>query len=175
MKISQSTFITYIYRLGISIIMFLYTSCTHISKDYEKHVDNIDYLNKLDTNSIDNIINQPNKLNRQHLQSKNIIYFPLDQYNIPSVFFDILDVHAIFLRKNPLHHIIIEGHTDERGTPEYNIGLGERRAYSIKKYLQSKGVLSNQISTISYGKEKPVSFGHTEESYSQNRRGVLLY
>lgn len=111
----------------------------------------------------------------QNLKLKNTIYFPLDQYCVLPIFFEILDLHADFLCNNPLYKIIIEGHTDERGTPEYNIGLGERRAYAVKKYLQSKGVLSNQMDTVSYGKEKPIAFGQNEESYSKNRRVVLLY
>ena len=71
--------------------------------------------------------------------------------------------------------IIIEGHTDERGTPEYNIALGERRARAVARYMQNLGVDVNQLSIVSYGEEKPIAPGHTESSWQQNRRAVINY
>ncbi|VAX76356.1 Peptidoglycan-associated lipoprotein [Serratia symbiotica] len=111
----------------------------------------------------------------QELQNGNTIYFGLDKYNISIAFTQILDAHATFLRNNASYKVTIEGHTDERGTPEYNIALGERRANSVKMYLQGKGVLADQISLLSYGKEKPAVTSHDEEAYSKNRRAVLVY
>ncbi|MGQ7179132.1 peptidoglycan-associated lipoprotein Pal, partial [Escherichia coli] len=83
--------------------------------------------------------------------------------------------HANFLRSNPSYKVTVEGHADERGTPEYNISLGERRANAVKMYLQGKGVSADQISIVSYGKEKPAVLGHDEAAYSKNRRAVLVY
>nr|WP_024967463.1 peptidoglycan-associated lipoprotein Pal [Pantoea sp. IMH] len=115
------------------------------------------------------------RLQMQELQRNNIVYFGLDKYDIQSDFAQMLDAHATFLRNNPSYKVTIEGHADERGTPEYNIALGERRASSVKMYLQGKGVSADQISIVSYGKEKPAVLGHDESAYAKNRRAVLVY
>ncbi|RLR18411.1 peptidoglycan-associated lipoprotein Pal [Sodalis-like symbiont of Bactericera trigonica] len=115
------------------------------------------------------------RLQMQELQRKNIIYFDLDKYNISSEFAQMLDAQANFLRTNPSYKVTIEGHADERGTPEYNIALGERHANAVKMYLQGKGVSADQIAIVSYGKEKPVVLGHDESAYAKNRRAVLVY
>lgn len=115
------------------------------------------------------------RLQMQELQRNNIVYFDLDKYDIRSDFAQILDAHAAFLRSNPSYKVTIEGHADERGTPEYNIALGERRANAVQMYLQGKGVSSDQISIVSYGKEKPAVLGHDEAAYAKNRRAVLVY
>lgn len=93
----------------------------------------------------------------QELQNNNIVYFGFDKYDISPEFQQMLDAHAAFLRNNPSYKVTVEGHADERGTPEYNIALGERRANAAKMYLQGKGVNGEQISIVSYGKEKPGS------------------
>ena len=111
----------------------------------------------------------------QELQKNNIVYFDLDKYDIRSDFAAMLDAHANFLRSNPSYKVTVEGHADERGTPEYNIALGERRANAVKMYLQGKGVSADQISIVSYGKEKPAVLGHDEAAYAKNRRAVLVY
>ncbi|KAA1446902.1 peptidoglycan-associated lipoprotein Pal, partial [Escherichia coli] len=109
----------------------------------------------------------------QELQNNNIVYFGFDKYDISSDFSQLLDAHAAFLRSNPSYKVVVEGHADERGTPEYNIALGERRANAVKMYLQGKGVSGEQISIVSYGKEKPAVLGHDEAAYAKNRRAVL--
>ena len=86
-----------------------------------------------------------------------------------------MQAHAKYLRENPDAHIIIEGHTDERGTPEYNIALGERRARSVARYMQNLGVDVNQLSIVSYGEEKPLVVGHNENAWAKNRRAVINY
>lgn len=111
----------------------------------------------------------------QELQQNNIVYFDFDKYDIRPDFAQMLDAHAAFLRNNPSYKVTIEGHADERGTPEYNIALGERRASAVKMYLQGKGVSGDQIAIVSYGKEKPAVLGHDEAAYAKNRRAVLVY
>lgn len=111
----------------------------------------------------------------QELQSNNIVYFGFDKYDVAPEYAQILDQHAAFMRGNPSVKITVEGHADERGTPEYNIALGERRANAVKMYLQSKGVNGEQIAIVSYGKEKPAVLGHDETAYAKNRRAVLAY
>lgn len=115
------------------------------------------------------------RLQMQELQKDNIVYFGLDKFDIQSEFAQMLDAHAKFLCSNPSYKVTVEGHADERGTPEYNISLGERRATAVKMYLQVKGVSADQISIVSYGKEKPAVLGHDESAYAKNRRAVLVY
>ncbi|PKH20581.1 peptidoglycan-associated lipoprotein [Enterobacterales bacterium CwR94] len=115
------------------------------------------------------------RLQMQQLQQNNIVYFGLDKYDVQSDYAQMLDQHAAFLRGNPSYKVTVEGHADERGTPEYNISLGERRANAVKMYLQGKGVSADQISIVSYGKEKPAVLGHDEAAYAKNRRAVLVY
>ncbi|MBS0848576.1 peptidoglycan-associated lipoprotein Pal [Citrobacter sp. JGM124] len=115
------------------------------------------------------------RLQMQQLQQNNIVYFGLDKYDVSPDFANMLDSHANFLRSNPSYKVTVEGHADERGTPEYNISLGERRANAVKMYLQGKGVSADQISIVSYGKEKPAVLGHDEAAYAKNRRAVLVY
>ncbi len=115
------------------------------------------------------------RLQMQQLQQNNIVYFGLDKYDVSSEFAAMLDAHANFLRSNPSYKVTVEGHADERGTPEYNIALGERRSNAVKMYLQGKGVSADQISVVSYGKEKPAVLGHDEAAYAKNRRAVLVY
>ncbi|ACR70017.1 peptidoglycan-associated lipoprotein Pal [Edwardsiella ictaluri] len=115
------------------------------------------------------------RLQMQELQKNNIVYFGLDKYDVTPDYMQELDAHAAFLRSNPSYKVTVEGHTDERGTPEYNIALGERRANAVKMYLQGKGVSADQIDIVSYGKEKPAVLGHDEAAYAKNRRAVLVY
>lgn len=104
-----------------------------------------------------------------------LVYFDFDKSDIRAEFRDMLDAHAAFLVANPTQMIVLEGHADERGTREYNLGLGERRSKQVAAYLQVKGVSAAQIDTVSYGEEKPLAIGKTEAEYSQNRRVEIVY
>jgi peptidoglycan-associated lipoprotein len=110
------------------------------------------------------------------LESKLLkdIHFDFDKYDIRPGDAEILKGNAALLMKHPTVKIQIEGHCDERGTIEYNLALGERRANSAKKYLISLGMPADRISTISYGKEKPLDPGHNEEAWAKNRRDHLI-
>jgi peptidoglycan-associated lipoprotein len=103
------------------------------------------------------------------------IHFDFDKSMIKPEFAKILDAHAAFLVANPAKSVTIEGHADERGTPEYNIALGERRAVAVATYLEGMGVESSQISVVSYGEEKPFNLAHSEEAWAENRRAELDY
>jgi peptidoglycan-associated lipoprotein len=98
------------------------------------------------------------------------IYFDFDKYDLRSSDREILNLNAMVLKENPTVRIRIEGNCDERGTVEYNLALGERRASSARDYLINLGVDSNRISIISYGKERPLYPGHNEGAWSKNRR-----
>jgi len=102
------------------------------------------------------------------------IHFEFDKYDIRRVDEEILKENAVLLKKNPKMKVQIEGHCDERGTVEYNLALGERRASNTKKYLVFLGIPSDRISTISYGKERPLDKGHHEEAWARNRRSHVV-
>jgi len=106
------------------------------------------------------------------LESKMLkdIHFDFDKYDIRPGDAEILKENAALLMKYPNVKIQIEGHCDERGTVEYNLALGERRANSTKRYLVSLGISGDRISTISYGEERPLDPGHNEEAWTKNRR-----
>jgi peptidoglycan-associated lipoprotein len=103
----------------------------------------------------------------------NTIYFGFDRYNLTPEAEQVLGQVVNWLNMYNSRNVIVEGHTDKRGTKEYNIGLGSRRAESVKKFLADRGVDSNRISTISYGKEMPVTESETEEGHALNRRAHL--
>jgi len=100
------------------------------------------------------------------------IFFGYDQFNLSGDARATLDKQAAWLKANPSTTVRVEGHCDERGTREYNLALGERRANSVKDYLAASGVNPARIVTISWGKEKPVANGSNEAAWRQNRRGV---
>ena len=102
------------------------------------------------------------------------VYFETNKHNINSAAAFTLEAQANWLNSTPGFQIIIEGHCDERGTREYNLALGERRANSVKEFLVSLGVEPGRISTISYGKERPAADGSTSESWAENRRSVTI-
>lgn len=109
------------------------------------------------------------------LLSVRTVYFDFDESTIRGEFVDVLRAHAGYLIGKPSAVLSIEGHADERGSREYNIALGERRALAIRRFLEAEGVNGGQLSTISYGEERPVSMAHDESAWSQNRRGELVY
>jgi len=102
------------------------------------------------------------------------IYFDTDQYNIDSQDQAALSRQAQWLLQYPVKRVTIEGHCDERGTRDYNLALGERRANAAKNYLVSLGVNAAQLTTVSYGKERPIALGSNETSWSRNRRAVTI-
>lgn len=108
-------------------------------------------------------------------QEDQTVYFDYDKSKVDAKYLELLQAHADYLVKNPSTKVMIEGHTDERGTPEYNIALGERRAKAVAQYLQSLGVMASQITTVSYGEEKPVDLSRTSQGFAKNRRAVLVY
>lgn len=106
--------------------------------------------------------------------SSDRVYFGFDQYNVDAEDQATLQSQAQWLQRNPAIRVTLEGHADERGTRDYNIALGERRANAAKNYLASLGIDANRIQVISYGKERPAELGSTEEAYAKNRRAVTV-
>jgi peptidoglycan-associated lipoprotein len=123
-----------------------------------------------DTGSAFNQLDDP-----QSPLSVRIIYFEYDSSEIRSDYRSTIEAHALYLQQNPNTSIILEGHADERGSREYNLALGERRAKTVKQQMLLLGANSNQIRLVSYGEERPASDGHDDASWQQNRRVEILY
>ncbi|AAO27007.1 peptidoglycan-associated lipoprotein precursor [Buchnera aphidicola str. Bp (Baizongia pistaciae)] len=146
--------------------------------------------NKLNSNNVDTFYEQETNKSKQQLtnfsednfdetleklKKGNTIYFPFNNHQVNSKYAKNLNDLAQFLCHHSNQKIMIEGHTDSRGTNKYNMYLGQKRADSVKLYLESKGVSNQQITTVSYGSSKPVAHGNKENSYSKNRRSVIIY
>ncbi|HET6807393.1 MAG TPA: peptidoglycan-associated lipoprotein Pal [Frateuria sp.] len=106
---------------------------------------------------------------------QRVVYFDFDKTEIKPEFQQIMACHAKYLQDRPESHIRLEGNTDERGTREYNLGLGERRGNAVSDALQANGGSASQVEVISYGKEKPVCREHNEDCWSKNRRVEIVY
>lgn len=132
-----------------------------------EHMDGMDHADS--ATSLDPL-NDPDSL-----LSQRVFYFEFDRSDIREEYRDALKAHADYLADNPAVNVTVEGHADERGTREYNIALGERRANAIKRMLVLNGVSASQVRVISYGEERPVALGHNEEAWAQNRRAIIDY
>ena len=117
-----------------------------------------------------NAINDP-----QNVLSIKTIYFAFDSSDISAEDIEVIKHHGKYLALHPDVTLRLEGHTDERGTREYNIALADRRAQAVKKLILFQGVSPSQVTIISYGEEKPAAFGHDEEAWRLNRRAELVY
>ncbi|MEO8443592.1 MAG: peptidoglycan-associated lipoprotein Pal [Gammaproteobacteria bacterium] len=108
-------------------------------------------------------------------QENRIIYFAYDRFDIKPEYNAVLQAHAKYLSGNPAARVRLEGHADERGSREYNIGLGEKRAQAVRNILLLQGAVSDQITTVSFGEERPAVIGSDEEAWSLNRRVEIVY
>lgn len=103
------------------------------------------------------------------------IYFDYDSSDIRPRFLDTLRAHASYLSSDPAAQVTLDGHTDERGTREYNLALGYHRAGAVRDFLRAEGAPPGRLRTMSYGEEQPAELGHTETAWSRNRRVELVY
>ncbi len=108
------------------------------------------------------------------LLGTRVIYFDFDRSEIRPEYYDVLRAHAQRLNREPNSRLVIEGHADERGSREYNIALGERRANAVLSFLRAEGVAGGQLASLSYGEEQPLDLGHDETAWSANRRAELV-
>jgi len=111
----------------------------------------------------------------QRLLAQTVIYFDFDRADIRPEFTEVIAAHARKLAASPGFKVRLEGHTDERGSREYNIGLGERRAQSVRRALLLQSVGDGQLTTVSYGEERPAADGHDEGAWAKNRRVEIVY
>lgn len=107
--------------------------------------------------------------------SKRVVYFDFNSNIVKPEYMPILKAHGEYLATHPEKRVSIEGHTDERGSGEYNLALGEHRAKAVERILELNGAAKEQISTVSYGEEKPLDPGHNEAAWSKNRRALIVY
>lgn len=170
-------------------ICFLAVSCRGFSAKNQTSPDNNKQSNQSqqngkngDTKEFETIVNEDkaeelDKKTQEEIEEvevKDRVFFADNAYQVSDEARKILDTQAEWLKSDNKIKITIEGHCDERGTREYNIALGERRANSVKKYLMSLGINANRIKTVSYGKERPAFFGNDNETMGKNRRAVTV-
>ena len=107
--------------------------------------------------------------------SQRSVYYDFDKYDVKDEYKPMVEAHAAYLRANRAVKMLIQGNTDERGSREYNIALGQRRAEGVKRMLMLLGVAEDQVEAVSLGEEKPKELGHNEEAWARNRRSDMLY
>ena len=113
--------------------------------------------------------------NPDSLLSKRMVFFAFDSDQVKEEFNDVLIAHAKYLASNPDVSVRLEGHTDERGTREYNLALSERRAKAVRQFLMLYGAPAESVNVYGFGEELPLALGSTEEAYAENRRAELVY
>jgi len=113
--------------------------------------------------------------NPASLLSKRVIYFDFDKSDLDEASREIISAHAAYLTDHPSASVVLEGHADERGTREYNIGLGERRYKAVARMMALQGTSTRQVEGVSYGEERPVAMGNDDSSWRLNRRVEIVY
>lgn len=151
--------------LVLLFILTLTSACS--SKKY-------DTVNTEEEAAVVSSVKETNVIETEIVKIPDRVFFAFDKSNIDNEARKVLDLTAEWLKENRDVKLLIEGHADERGTKEYNIALGHRRASSVKTYLVSKGISASRIKTISYGKEKPEVIGKGEAVWAKNRRAVTV-
>ena len=117
----------------------------------------------------------PDDLEKDSCLRQRVVYFDLDQYVVKPEYQAIINCHAKYLRDRPSSRLTLEGNTDERGSREYNLGLGERRGNAASSAVQASGGSAGQLTVVSYGEERPVCTESNEECWARNRRAELVY
>jgi len=108
-------------------------------------------------------------------QENRVVYFDFDRFDVKPEYNAMLQAHGRYLSSNPTARLRLEGHADERGSREYNIGLGEKRAQAVRNVLLLQGAVADQITTVSFGEERPAVIGSDEEAWTLNRRVEIVY
>ena len=127
-----------------------------------------------DSNSAGGSVVKPGPNATGNLAQRSV-YFDYDSFSVKEEYKPVVQAHAKFLVENPTSRAYLEGHTDERGSREYNLALGQKRADAVRRIMSVLGVKDNQIESVSYGEEKPKNSGHDETAYAQNRRADIVY
>jgi len=161
----------------IALSLIIISSCQHNNYSNKKTIQVEQYQPVNSQRQAEKINDQVQaRIDEQieEIEVKDRVFFSYDSAELSPQAKEILDVQSQWLSNDETINIIIEGHCDERGTREYNIALGEKRAYVVKDFLIKKGIRSSRIKTVSFGKEKPAFFGTTPEIMAKNRRSVTV-
>jgi peptidoglycan-associated lipoprotein len=157
-------------KISSLILIFIIASCS----SSKKHMDLAEY-NDQQQGEYEFVENEEEAMElNEEVEVEDRVFFGLNSSNLNDAAKNVLDGQAEWLKSESAINIIIEGHCDERGTREYNIALGEKRANAARDYLISNGITSDRIKTVSYGKERPALIGAGEEIWSKNRRAVTV-
>ncbi len=161
-------------RVGFAIAMVGALAACHSGVKLDEGANKGAIGTQPDANAVQQVnvdpLNDPNSP-----LAKRSIYFDFDSYAVRDDYQPLLQQHAQYLKSHPDRHVLIQGNTDERGTSEYNLALGQKRAEAVRRAMSLLGVADSQMEAVSLGKEKPQATGHDESSWAQNRRADLAY
>jgi peptidoglycan-associated lipoprotein len=164
MKISLTRRVATLTLLGVSALLL--AACSSVK------LDDVNGANSKGSGS--NFSSQPWNDPSSPLYQRSV-YFEFNEYTVETKYQSQLSAHAAYLKANLAQKIIIQGNTDDRGTAEYNLALGQRRSDAVRKSLSLMGVSDNQMEAVSFGKEKPKAEGDTEAAWAENRRADIVY
>jgi len=157
----------------VGLVSFALAGC--VGDPYSAEDANMQGANSYGLGDYDGYQGGPGGRSAEERFAQRTLYFGFDRFDVSEQDYDVLSAHANYLEAHPNKNIRIDGHTDQRGSREYNIALGERRAKSVANVLMSQGVSRHQIKIVSYGQEKPAAHGSTDSAYKLNRRAELAY
>jgi peptidoglycan-associated lipoprotein len=161
-------------RIGFAVAMVGALAACHSGVKLDEGANKGAIGTQPDANAVQQVnvdpLNDPNSP-----LAKRSIYFDFDSYAVRDDYQPLLQQHAQYLKSHPDRHVLIQGNTDERGTSEYNLALGQKRAEAVRRSMSLLGVADTQMEAVSLGKEKPQATGHDEASWAQNRRADLVY
>ena len=161
-------------RIGFAVAMVGALAACHSGVKLDEGANKGAIGTQPDANAVQQVnvdpLNDPNSP-----LAKRSIYFDFDSYAVRDDYQPLLQQHAQYLKSHPDRHVLIQGNTDERGTSEYNLALGQKRAEAVRRSMSLLGVADTQMEAVSLGKEKPQATGHDESSWAQNRRADLAY
>ena len=159
----------FLKALPLAILILFVSACSTVKLD---DANNVATVNANSSSSYDPISDP-----KSSVYGKRSIYFEFDSYTVDPKYVSTISAHASYLKSSPKQKVsmIIQGNTDDRGTAEYNLALGQKRSEAVKKALLAQGVSEQQIEAVSFGKEKPVNSAQTEAAFKENRRADFVY
>ena len=166
---------TRVILLSLLSVAVLAGCKTKATKDNTPPVDNSGTTGTVIDNGATTAAYGPDDLEKDSCLRQRVVYFDLDQYVVKPEYQAIINCHAKYLRDRPSSRLTLEGNTDERGSREYNLGLGERRGNAASSAVQASGGSAGQLTVVSYGEERPVCTESNEECWARNRRAELVY
>ncbi|MCE3233126.1 MAG: pal [Rickettsiaceae bacterium] len=163
-------------RLAIMSLVLVITGCSSMSGSKSTGVNggtsSVEDRYRIESGNLETF--SPISGSKVGARANDRVFFEYDSSALSANGQATLDKQSAYLKKNSKANVSVEGHCDERGTREYNLALGERRASAVKSYLVKSGIAANRISTISYGKERPAVVGSSDSEWAENRRGVTV-